>query len=211
MLKVELPASYLPPPEERGEILDYKPFVIRGHHIVKFFVLKNKFPTELAEILASEAKRQWKITDENPNNPKAQRQQEYIQDLLGLSLENTDEYEDRVKRIFETFITLPDDHPAEIVEGVQDTLCSACVIGEHCKKLTITSIENGEAVNALEGDRMYMDRFIGILNLLNLPKPTITYEPAYFSDAEPRETRCIKTTIGVIRQVLEQTNSRPWS
>ena len=85
-------------------------------------------------------------------------------------------------------------------------ICNACAIGEHCKRLT-NDLGEDKTINMLEADGRDSEEFIKILDDLNLPKPTITYEQAYFSDAEPQQVRRIKTTTGVVRKVLRDRNT----
>lgn len=194
---------------KNGEVVDQKPFVIRAHHFINFFNLNTRSPGLFAADVRGAFVTLYRRAKENLNDPREQKFTEYVQDLLGLSLEGADEFEDSSRRTYETFLTLPDDHPAEIVEGLPGLLCSACTIGEHCKKL-IADVGGGRTVNMLEKDRRVYEKFIKTLDDLNLPKPTITYEQAHFSDADPQQVRRIKTTIGAVRQVLKQTLPAVW-
>lgn len=181
MLKVESPvalSAYI----ENEDIDNQKPFVISGHHLYLFSLLKYKSPTVIAKSL---------------KNSIVSQQQEYMQDVLG-SLEDAPEFEDRIKLILSTFIKLPDDHPAEIVEGIPDVICNACVVGKHCKTNTL----------GLDGRRV--DGFIAILEQFNFPKQITIYEPANFSDVELQQARRIKTTIGIIKKAMQKTEPRNW-
>lgn len=187
-----------------------KIFEIRSHHLRNLCSLNYLSPEKLAGIMTSGNILLHKEIEANPNGPMAQHKG-YAQDIFGLSLEHIQEYQDRTKRFFELILTLPDDHPAEIVEGIQDMMCNACAIGEHCKRLIRDDPRgNGKTTNTLEFDRKYTEKFIKALDNLALPKPTIIYGQAQFSDAEPQDVRRVKTTIGVIRQVLKQTTPAFW-
>lgn len=211
MSEVEPPVLNLSANKENAELTDQKPFIIRGHHLISFYLLKNSTPERQAGGARRAFAGLWRTAKENPNDPKAQRHIEYVQDLLGLSLESADEFENRTRRVFETFLMLPDNHPAEIVEGIPDEMCNACAIGEHCKRLTNNPLGKGKVINMLERDRRYSEKFIRILNNLNLPKPTIAQEQVYFSDAEPHEVRRIQTTIDIVKHVLREKNLSFWA
>ena len=94
MLEVELPAVNRSLDNENGELADQKPFVIRGHHLRQFSFLNNVSPVRLAEITRRVYEVWWIRARENPNDAKAQKTGEYVQDILGLSLEGADEFED---------------------------------------------------------------------------------------------------------------------
>ena len=143
----------------------------------------------------------------DPNNPKHKERVEYAQDVLGLSPEDADKFQQHTRQAYETFLALPDNHPAEIVEGIPDILCEGCAIGKHCRRLLN---ELGHKPHSLTGDGEGIWAFLLILKILNsqredeeeLLQPTISYEQAHFSDAEPQQVRRVKTTIGTIRRVL---------
>lgn len=184
---------------------------IRSHHLRNVCSLSYLSPEKLAGIMTSASILSYKEAEANPNKPMAQYDKAYAQDIFGLSLEHIQEYQNRTKRFFELILTLPDDHPVEIVEGVQDMMCNACAIGEHCKRLIHDDPRgNGKTTNTLEFDKKYTEKFLKALDNLNLPKPTIIYGQAQFSDAEPQQARRIQTTIGTVRQVLKQTTPAFW-
>lgn len=215
MSELEPPVFNLSVNKENGEHVDQIPFVIRGHHLGNYITLiKDNFPYRKGVPTPAEEARDMRrfmealpsafTVLEKPDGSLEFRVpgfQEYSQDVIGTSAESADTYEERIRETFERFMSLPDDYPAEIVEGIPDIICSACAIGKHCKKLT-TGLAEDEFVNNLEADRMYTEKFIETLDNLNLPKPTITQEQAYFSDAEPQQARRVKTTIGTVRRVL---------
>ena len=193
-------------PESRAEIIDQKPFVIRGHHLINFHLVQLYSPERVAAHERNKYTTLWRRLEEipwwrslksSPDTPFVQKQMDYIQDVLGLSLESADEFEKRSIRIYETFLALPDDHPAEIVEGIPDALCETCAVGKHCRLLRIVPWNN-----AIKSDSACLDEFLKNINLLNLPESVISYEQAYFSDAEPQRVRRIKTTMGLVRKVL---------
>lgn len=191
------------------ELIDQEPFGIRGHHLINFHLLQLYSPERIAAHERNEFTTRWRRLEEipwwkslksSPNTPFVQREKDYIQDVLGLSLESADEFEKRSIRIYETFLALSDDHPAEILEGIPDALCETCAVGKHCRLLRIVPW-----ADAIKSDSEYLDKFLKNINLLNLPEPVISYEQAHFSDTEPEQARRIKTTLGVIRKVLKET------
>ncbi|MEK7450914.1 MAG: hypothetical protein AAB662_03200 [Patescibacteria group bacterium] len=188
-------------PESRTEIIDQKPFVIRGHHLKDFaYLISAENPTKYAAEHAS----RMRFLAENyfylaiGNSPNIEpldvpRNLGYFHELFGFSTEDADRVESYNKQTDEKFLNLPDNHPAEIVEGIPDIICQGCAkgIGKHCYKS-----------DALSADGAFLDVFLENLDALNLPKPTVTQELARFSDAKPQEVRRIKTTIGAIKKIL---------
>lgn len=199
--------------KDGAEVVDQKPFVIRGHHLVNYagsingWHLSPGIIATLATLLILEM-RMPALEIKNPNHSIGQSRRKYAEDVIGTSLMQLFRFRKNYSQAFSQFLRLADDYPAEIVEGIPDIICNGCAIGEHCRRLT--GFSGGKAYNSLESDRKYTEKLIETLDNLNLPKPTITQEQAYFSDAEPQEVRRIKTTIGVIKQVLKQTDSAFW-
>ncbi|MDO8621414.1 MAG: hypothetical protein Q7R31_04020 [Candidatus Levybacteria bacterium] len=186
-----------------GEVDGSKPFVIRGHHLKDFaFLIRAENPVEYA----AEHARYTRFRVENyfylaiGNSPDIEpldvfRNLKYFHELFGFSTEDADRVEKYNRQTDEQFLNLPDNHPAEIVEGIPDILCEGCArgIANHCRKSDI-----------LSGDGAFLDAFLENLDELNLPKPTITQEPAKFSDGEPQRARRIKTTIGAVKKILKE-------
>lgn len=187
--------------KDNGEVNAPKPFVIRGHHLKDFvYLIRAENPTEYA----AEHARHMRFLLENyfylaiGNSSNVEpigvfRYLEYFHDIFGLSTEDADRVESYNRQTDQEFLNLPDNHPAEIVEGIPDIICEGCAngIGKHCYKS-----------DTLSEDGVFLDAFLKTSDALNLSKPTITQEPAYFSDAQPQQARRIKTTIGVIKKIL---------
>ena|SRR3989344_2523801 len=212
MLKIESPVLNLSTGEEKGEIVDRKPFIIRGHHLRDYANLINKWylsPEIVAALLVLEI-RMLASEIKNPKDPRGQSKRKYAEDVIGTSLKQSFRFGKNYSQALSQFLRLADDHPIEIVEGIPDNMCGACIIAEHCKRLT-HDLGEGRATNALEGDRWYTEKFIATLDNFSLPKPTIAYEQAHFSDSGPQQARRIRTTIGIVRQVLKQTELEYWS
>jgi len=205
--------------EPKREIPDQKPFVIRGHHFKMYLALikEDSFekrvlsPTEAAKYLRDFIKCMPSgvtISADGAVVDKIPGFLEYSQDVIGKSKESADEFEERIRETFERFISLPDDYPAELTEGIPDTMCEACIVGEHCRSNNIANQVPWYDPSTKESPEL--DEFLRNLNLFNLPKPTITYDIAHFSNAEPEQIRRIKTTLGIIRKVLKETKTYMW-
>lgn len=212
MLKVESPI-FLSAYKESEEIDAQKPFVIRGHHLREYasLISNRDTPSELAEHMRINIQN---VLQSNPTGSPAEK---YAQDIFETSAQ-ADAFEDNSRVAFETFLNLPDNYPAEIVEGLPDVICAGCAIGKHCRRV----INKGLLPeNTLELDTMYVDSFLKGINSIKcyskvsgieqLIQTTTAYEQAHFSDAEPQHVRRIKTTFGTIKQVLKQTDSKVWS
>lgn len=200
----ELEASIINPSASRegAEIVDRKPFVIRGHHLRIFRDLimqhyyRSESPADFAKrTRLSHAEELKSLIAVKPNDPEI----EYYHDLLGQTTESADQYEKYNKEIFERFLHLPSDYPVKIVEGMPDVLCAGCTVGQHCRKL----IQKGGG-NFLAYDGLRLNLFLDDLNQLGLPKPTITQEPVFFSDAQPQQARHIKTTAETVKKILKK-------
>ena len=201
------------------EFIDQKPFVIRGHHLTYFITLLRDLPFGKYSVQkqanpAESAKSQRDFIEsfrsgrahtyiegtEGRTYDLVQKWMEYGQDILGSSKESADKYEERITETFERFVSLPDDYPAEITEQIPDAMCEACAVGEHCRSRNFLSMMPEEDMNTKDPEDL--DEFLKNIKLLNLPEPVISYEQAYFSDAEPQRVRRIKTTMGLVRKVL---------
>lgn len=128
--------------------------------------------------------------------------------MLGISVRQGAEFREHQKALFASFLKLPDNHPIEIVEATPDDICRGCAIGKHCQMLYG---DNLNSFNYIKEDGSYLDEFIGNLDLLNLPKPTISHEEAHFSDAGPQRVRRIRIELGIVKQVLKENNSSLWN
>lgn len=175
--------------EPRRELIDQKPFVIRGHHLENFRDLTE--PSFISAAEKARRDRQFLINVFLPRNA------EYAQDILGLSTEDGNRYEEQLRKTYETFLALPDNYPVEIAEGIPDAICEACVIGKHCRNL------GAEEDNFIQEDGTHLDESLKNLGVLKLQKPTIAQKQAFFFDAKPQQVRYVRTTIGVVKKVLK--------
>ncbi len=206
------------PPVVNKENANRKPFVIRGHHLPYFAMLVNNrygdtyeilnLPQSLAKHIRSGIERSLDEVRYYPNDTLTiQREEEYVQDVLGKGLEQANQFENHLVRTFEAFLRLPDNHPTEIVEGVPDIICAGCTIGKHCypNRLDITH-------TLVTDDTKLTDEFLSRVEGINwlsrlrrenqLPELTIQKQ-ALFPDAEPNVRR-ISTTLGVVKKVLKR-------
>ncbi len=183
----------MPGPESRAEIIDQKPFVIRGHHLRYYTLLvMGTSPSELAGTI--------RRSTENPS-----LEVQYVDDVLGPGGNQADRFEENLRTTFKTFLDLPDSCLAEIVEGIPDTICGGCAIGEHCRKL----FDNDQVgKRRFEKDGRIIDSVLEDLGILNLPKPIISREKAHFSDTKPHQVRRLKTTVGAIKKIFKHEPSR---
>ena len=208
------------------EFIDQKPFVIRGHHLTYYIILLRDLPFGKDSVIkqsnpAESAKSQRDfiesfrsgragcfIEGSEGTYDLVQKWMEYGQDILGSSKESADKYEERITETFERFVSLPDDYPAEITEQIPDAMCEACAVGEHCRSRNFLSMMPEEDMNTKDPEDL--DEFLKNIKLLNLPEPVISYEQAYFSDAEPQKVKRVRTTIGVVKRVLREGNFSLW-
>lgn len=185
---------------EGAEVIDQRPpFVIRAHHLRHYrLIVMGNDPSWLAKGTRIRIENAWKaaLLTENGANSKPAK---YGEDVLG-NENQADIFETKSRLAYEKLLHLPDDYPAEIVEGIPDVLCNACASGKHCRKLFNNEYHEGEST--FDKDVKYMDLFLG---LLNLPKPNIVKEPASFLDAPPQRVRRLTTTIGTIKKVMRET------
>ena len=205
-------------PESRAEMVDQKPFVIRGHHLTSYIILLRDLPFGEYSVKkqanpAEEAKSRRDFIEnfrsgrahsfiEGPEGTYdlVQELVKYGQDILGSSKESAENFEIQTKQILEAFLSLPENYPADIVEGIPDIICGTCVIGKHCH-LYRSDLKISQD-HALKGDGEGLDSFLNTLQDLHLPQPTTVSQEAHFSDAEPQIVRRIKTTMGIVRKVL---------
>ena len=207
--------------EPRRENIDQKPFVIRGHHLRMYIPLIKDDPPYRKGVPtpAQDARGMRRFMEAIPSmlilKPDGSSWEDivpdflkYSQDCIGTTTESANRYEERLKEAFERFVSLPDDYPAELIEEMPDSMCDACAVGEHCRSRNFASRIPWSDMSSRESE--YLDEFLKNLNLLNLPKPVINYEQAYFPDADPEQVRRVKTTLGVIRKVLKETRIEMW-
>lgn len=183
-----------------NELDGRKPFVIRGHHLPYFVSLVRKVgnevmtPQERAKDIRVKIKA---LTDFSPSKSIEAafdmfHMLNYTDDVIGNTDESADRYERFLKEVFESFLSLPDDYPAELAENKKDAMCEACTVGNHCSQNT-NSVSPGE--------KEPINEFLEKVSLLNLPKPEIV------SIVQgPNQLRRVKTTLGTIREVLKEVD-----
>src|SRR3989344_7045424 len=201
------------------------PFIIRAHHLPLFgyLIQRSRYRSQFFDVIPSlppqevaknvrtgiEKSAVFKLNYYLKRNASLDEQErlrkvfaEYTHDVLGSSSESADRNEEYTRQTFETFLTLPESHPAEIAEGIPDVICKGCAIGEHCRRMY--SLENGS--ENLRSDREYLTFFIDVMknmSCFDIPRPTIIIEQAHFSDSKsPQRIRKVKTTMGVAKKVL---------
>lgn len=187
--------------KEGAEVSDQKPFVIRGHHLGQFACFVRDRNAITPQFLAKSFRIAMEMIRYPAPSPfytpgMLNRNIEYSQDVIGTTMESADRYEKSTRKIFERFMSLPDNHPAEIVEEIPDVLCEACMVGQHCRQVTVP-FKKGR-------DGECIDRFLWKIELLNLPEPVITNEQLHFADSEPEQARRVKTTLGTVKKVLKE-------
>lgn len=200
---------YLNPVQtESGEVIEPKPFVIRGHHLIQFAVLINKHgvtPQGLAKGIRSITERPLRDYSVTTTVTRQKAEKSYMQDVLGKGLRYARKYEEHLTQTFNEFLRLPDNHPAKIVEEIPDIICVGCAVGKHCypSRLDI-------APTLVTEDTRYVDEFLRRVDGINwlsklrgedqLPELAIQKQ-TIFPDAEPN-ARKINTTLGVVKEVL---------
>lgn len=197
--------------EQRKENIDQKPFVIRGHHLVHYTMLLRETPFYPQIDPAGKAKEAREVREKSLARLSLVKHESsewineeimYSQDVIGLSMNDAETFEENIKAVFTRFLSLPNDYPADITEGIPDAICDTCTIGKHCREFNKTTNTNN-----VKGDGEDLDKFIKILLNIHLPQPVITPEEAHFSDAKPQQVRVIKTTMEVVRKVLNDCKS----
>ncbi len=184
--------------ESRAESNEQEPFVIRAHHLIFYEpVVKGiSSPSSVVRDIRSY------IRDSQKESFKPKK---YAKDVLGSGWDQDLNFVEIFKKALSTFLVdLPDNSPAEIVEGRPDAICNGCAIGEHCRQLFNNGYHEGES--SFEKDKKYIDLFLNKLRDLNLPQPITSHEQTVFPDAGPLQTRRVRTTIGAIKTVLREKN-----
>lgn len=104
-----------------------KPFVIRGHHLIKFYLaLKSQergLSPNLIATMSAESLR---------NIIYKEGDLEYKVDVLGQSYHEEEAFLERFRGVFVDFLTLPNEYPVQIVAGIKDRICNSCFQGNHC-------------------------------------------------------------------------------
>lgn len=189
------------PPITNERLTDQKPFVIRGHHLSEFvcFVKDTVTPQKKAKNMRAGIERLKNIS--SPSNfgytpCERKRNLEYTQDVIGTTAESADRYEKNIRDVFERFVSLPDDHSVELTEEMPDDMCKACVVGQHCHKVTFPTKKGIDSWN--------IDNFLRDIRPLNLPKPVIVKEQIHLTNSKPVRVRRVRTTLGTVKKVLKE-------
>lgn len=197
---------------ESAEAVDQRPpFTIRAHHLYWYLELVKEDPHQKRVFSPAETARSLRnfaqALLEYPDESLIAYYTAVSHDLIGTSVEDANRYEENNKKIFEQFISLPDDYPAEITDMVPDHMCKACINGKQCESFNFDNFPKEEAIESK--DPPMLDAFLKDLNDLNLPEPPVTQKPAHFSDGEAHElqARVAKTTIGIVKKVLKEGKS----
>ncbi|MBI4096697.1 MAG: hypothetical protein HY425_03185 [Candidatus Levybacteria bacterium] len=189
------------------EVIDQEPFVIRAHHLRSYvLLLKQTFLSP-----AERAKEDREVLEElrlpNTKQGISDEWMSYAQDVIGSSSSDAKTYENNTKAVFEKFLSLPEDYPVDIAEGIPDAICNTCIIGEHCRRLRYS--EKNQK-NTIEIDAKYLDAFLKTLQDLHLPNPSIISDRVHFFDAKSQEVRKIKTSMGIVRKALKESSLIFW-
>lgn len=172
-----------------------EPFVIRGHHFDHFISLINgeTTPKERAENIRTENAA---IHAKYPR--KSQR---YKEDTVGKSAKEAKGYQKRIKTIFETFMELPEEYPVTLIAGQKDTMCHACVRGDHCNFDDQSLFGAGN--DALRQDEKSLSIFQLYARKQKLPIKAET-EMVNFTDKKgfPAMTVSLFTTAGVVKKIF---------
>lgn len=211
---------------EGAKIVGQKPFVIRGHHLLNYInLLRDSYAKKIdpAE-MAKEIREHMEVLRSTPSvkvfdfsAPKSEwkkdftkQYSEYAQDNIGSSTEDADTFEAQNRKLFEEFLSLSENYPADIVEEIPDNICNTCIIGKHCRQLN-SSFPGTDDDDKTIMDGKYIDVFLEALRDICLPQPIIVFEEAYFSDAKPQQVRRVKTTMEVVRKILKETSDKAWN
>lgn len=79
----------------------------------------------------------------------------YAQDVLGMTDETKDQYSESIYNIFSDFLSSPDDTKVSIVINEKDSICEACIVGNHCNELGIDSDFIEVIFDAADGTNNY--------------------------------------------------------
>lgn len=103
---------------------------IRGHHLSDYATLLqmenrlrnngNPRAKELAVKVVATLAKNIALSSENK------------EDYCGTSQQTAEIYRERLENIFNLFLSLPDDAKVNLLVNTRDTMCNACIYGEHC-------------------------------------------------------------------------------
>jgi hypothetical protein len=201
---------FLQPTQEKPafrENIQGEPFVIRGHHLSSFILLQNGdfpygdayTPQELAWAQTQHFKEQ--LTAAKMSADQDPRDILYYEDLIGTNMFQRLRQTKASIQVYKKFITLPDDHPVELVSGLQDALCGACAIGEHCK--TSGDKFGNDGLTRLTRDANEVRGFIRRAKRSGFEEGIeVTTRKTDYTDMDPVDSIAVATTAKVFKDVL---------
>jgi hypothetical protein len=176
------------------------PYVIRAHHLQNFTLLfhYNRTKAEYSRELKNAGH---VVAAEYGNDiwQGARYDAKKRSDIFGDTAQGSRKFIRRNARLYERFLALPDSYPTHLVEHQRDLICKTCAIGDHCRKYW----------GDYSTDPGYMDAFIetatnfGKAHALNISSEKVT-----FINSEPRNSRRIKTSTEVVREILNEWAAR---
>ncbi len=186
----------------------------RGHHLEQLAKLVDR-PDEPARTPAQVARGIRRFTEElleeaNTNRfllPHVRRRyRTYATGVLG---QDHVAFETNIQRKFELFAQSPDDTEVVLLEGEPDSICEGCGDLTHCK-CRIQHIREKGDIFVLDG--LYLNKVERTSELLEV-KDKIVSTPVEvnFLDAPSVRARRFTTTVGILKKILQQEDSKAWS
>jgi hypothetical protein len=171
------------------------PLVIRGHNILKL----KEYYVDLINGVASTPEEH---AQASIGMLRLIGEPEYVVDVLGRDPEHESVFKAGVASVYKRFITLPNKHRVELVEGMRDDICAVTAVGRHCGQY----YDGG-----LLDDREALNEFIWCAPLAEayFQRPlrySVESIFARFTDNPGARVRKIKTTVGVLRDVIDYTS-----
>jgi hypothetical protein len=199
------------------------PFVIRAHHLEEFrSIIEHKSYSEFPEssyIFSPEemAQKVLSVTKAYPDKKTKQ-------DVLGSCPESENKFVEHLQKTYKKFLALPNDYPAEIVEGIADERCKGCAVGESCRELPsnqadyygpglFNQIEKWQFLRKFPHgeDTKSFNLFIKVSKKIypDMSNLIIIKEKiSYLNSKKIQRVRRLKTTIGVVKQVITYLDPR---
>jgi hypothetical protein len=171
------------------------PYTFRGHNLVFAWNLTHgQQPEKIAKSIKefySEVKKHPELYTEAIVNA--------ARDTIGNTPLEEANYEKTLTGVLQEFNELPDDHPIELVSGLPDNICSACIFGSHCK----TKISEVRKMSMIDHDQEVLTVFVNEAQLLGQANGLATFQrEASFTDSKPETVEGILTTAGVVKHIL---------
>ena len=160
-----------------------EPFSIRVHHLTNYqeLMMKKISPNDIVDNM---------IFDITFTAKEDKKVNEYLHDLIGETKEEREKFRNSMIKSYETFLSLPNNYPIEILEGKKDNICNSCTIGNHCT-----------SPDALLGDFPYMERFIQFSKKKNT---TITKSEVDITKEDKLIVRTAETTTKNVKKILKK-------